>query len=784
MEPSGRITRYQHNADDPYNSANLSVYEVVSIYQDAGGVMWAGGFAQGLCKFDQHRIKFGHYHIRSFVISFFLDPDGTLWVGTVNGLYKYDRVAQQQIVYHSLGQRVGGSGNEPQLSLDIDEVRVVHRDRRGTLWLAIDGQGLIAFDPEHETYRQYAPDRANPNSLPVDTVRAIWEDGPGRLWLATWGGGLVRFDPEAGTFTPYASNATDSSSGLTSNYLYALYPDPVEKDILWIGTAKGGLVRFNVASGTATSFRHQPQDPTTLSNDDVVSVYRDRRGAIWMGTYGGGLNRLDAATGKVEHFTTNNSKVTDDIVFDILPDAEGKLWISTNGGGLLKLDPESREFVAYDTSDGIQDDEFTQGAALRSKAGELFFGGAGGFNAFFPADIKRDPYVPAVSVTSFKLFNQDVKLQRPIWTLPSLDVSYADSFSIQFAALAFAAPKKNRYAYKLEGFDDRFIEADRPLATYTKVPGGSYVFRIRASNADGVWNEQGVALTIAVAPPFWRTWIAYAIYMALLIGATYLLLQWQRQRIRRVQREGRLAIVENDLALTGAVQSGFLPDNDEIATTHVRVMGLYRAADACSGDWWWHVSLPDGRHIIMVGDVTGHGPGSAMVTAAVATAFRVLIDRNVHDVGQILELLNQEVLRVAKGKYHMTMATLEIDEMSGEWVFYSAGAPPMMSVDQAGKHRVHFCAGAPLGTDEDFHAGRTEGHLSRGDRLIVFTDGIPEIPVAKNKILGMRRLGQWFELTRNRSLRDAATMINANAQQTLGNQAQNDDWTFTLVEWN
>src|SRR5512147_903862 len=165
--------------------------------------------------------------------------------------------------------------------------------------------------------------------------------------------------------------------------------------------------------------------------------------------------------------------------------------MSTNGGGLVQFDPKTRNFQVYDASDGVQDNEFSQGAFLRAKSGELFFGGAGGFNAFFPREITRDPYVPPVVVTAFKVFNQDVKLDRPIWTLPPLEVSYSESFELQFAALAFAAPGKNRYAYKLEGFDDKFIETDRPFATYTKLDGGKYTLRIRAANRHGAWNEVG-----------------------------------------------------------------------------------------------------------------------------------------------------------------------------------------------------------------------------------------------------------------------------------------------------
>jgi ligand-binding sensor domain-containing protein/serine phosphatase RsbU (regulator of sigma subunit) len=780
LDPSGRVVRFQHQANEP---TSLSFDGVESIYQDEGGVLWVGGFTVGVCKFNESRLKFGYHRTRANTTSIFEDTDGTLWAGTYNdGLYKYERAAQRVTTYHDLRQSVGGAGGSISLE-SAAWIAALHRDRRGTLWMSLKGRALIAFDTKTETYRQYAPDPETPNSLPVDTIYDIWEDDRGMLWLATWGAGLVRFDPQLETFTAFTADTAADPAGLSSNHLYTLYPDPTDKQILWIGTAKGGLVRFNVVAGTATNFRHRDDDPASLSNDDVTTIYREPGGIVWAGTFGGGLNRLDPASGRTERFTTSNSGLPDDTVFGVLPDADGKLWMSTNGRGLVQLDPKTRKFLAYEVSDGLQDNEFNQNSFRRSKSGELFFGGAQGFNAFFPRDIKRDPYVPPVVMTAFKVFNQEVKLDRPMWTLPPLDVSYSDSFEVQFAALSFAAPTKNRYAYKLEGFDDKFIETDRPFATYTKLDGGNYTLRVRASNHHGVWNETGIALKLTVKPPLWRTWRAYGVYLLVLAGAVSLLFHLQRQRVRRAEREGRLAVVERDLELTGAVQSGFLPEHNEINTPRVQLVGLYRPADACGGDWWWHAPLSGGRHVVMVGDVTGHGPGPAMVTAAVATAFRVLLENGLDDVKQGLEMLNREVLRVAKGKYHMTMAALELEETTGRWVCHSAGAPPILSLDQNGKHKVHFCAGAPLGTEVGFETGRVEGALEPYDRILLYTDGIPEIALSNGTAFGMRRFAQLYERTRGQHLRDAAASIVLHADQSQEGRPQDDDWTFTMIEW-
>ncbi|MCX5742705.1 MAG: SpoIIE family protein phosphatase [Proteobacteria bacterium] len=776
MDTAGGFIQYQHDPNNPKDPTKLAFPSVVSLFQDASGILWIGGFTVGVCKFDESRQKFGHYRTKTHSMAFLEDADST-WVGTYNGLYKYEWAAQRVTIYHTLGRNLG---TEEPVNLESVWINSLHRDRNGTIWMALQRHGLLAFNPKTETYRRYMPDPEKSNGLPVDTIFDIWEDDKGMLWLATWGGGLVRLDPGLETFTTFTS---EDASKLSSNHLYSLYPDPADKKVLWLGSAKGGLIRFNIDAGSATSFRHVADNATSLSSDDVLSVYRDPAGSVWVGTFGGGLNKLDPVSGKAEHFTMSNSGLTNNTVHGILPDDDGKIWMSTNGGGLVQYDPKTNKFLAYDSSDGVQDSEFSQGSFLRSKSGKLFFGGAGGFNSFLPKNITRDPYVPPIALTAFKVLNQEVKLARPIWTLPALHVSYSDSFELQFAALAFAAPEKNRYAYKLEGFDDKFIETDRPFATYTKLDGGDYTLRIRAANRHGAWNETGVALKLSVAPPLWRTWPAYGLYLVILVGAGLLVYRLQRQRVRRAEREGRLAVVERDLELTGAVQTGFLPEHNEINTARFQLCGFYKPADACGGDWWWHEMLLGGRHIVMVGDVTGHGPGPAMVTAAVATAFHVLIENGLNDVEEGLEVLNRQVLRVGKGKYHMTMAVFELVEATGEWVMYSAGAPPILSLGQKGKHKVHFCAGSPLGTEIGFEIGRVEGTMQPTDRILIYTDGIPEIELLNGNTMGMRRFAQEYERTRQQNLQEAAATIRTYASTSLAGQAQGDDWTFTMIEW-
>jgi ligand-binding sensor domain-containing protein len=393
MDAKGGLVQFVHDTEDPSSFPSPGVE---SIFQDRGGVMWVGTFADGVAKFHESRMSFGYHYTRSHALSFFEDTDGTLWVGTYNdGLNKYDPATRRMTKYLSLANEASTPGKP--VALDAGWIMVVKRDSRGLLWLAVKGHGLIAFDPKADTYRHYVPDADKATALPTDTVFDIWEDPSHALWLATWGGGLVRFDPDANTFTSFTTE-----TGLPSNYLYRVYPDPMDKQIAWLGTTRGGLVRFHLTDHTITTFRHKA-DTTSISSDDVTAIYRDTDGAVWLGTFGGGLNRLDPTTGKAERFTTANSALTNNTVFGIIADTAGKLWISTNGGGLLQLDPKSREFVVYDNSDGLQDNEFAQGSYMRGHT-QLVRAtgradGAQGVQPGRPApasdlDASPDPHVP------------------------------------------------------------------------------------------------------------------------------------------------------------------------------------------------------------------------------------------------------------------------------------------------------------------------------------------------------------------------------------------------------
>jgi hypothetical protein len=283
------------------------------------------------------------------------------------------------------------------------------------------------------------------------------------------------------------------------------------QNTLWIGTWGGGLNELDLnnpkswdaALASFIQYRNVTDDPSSLSEDSVWTIHESVDGYLWLGTQLG-LNRFDPAEKTFKHYTEKQG-LPNNVVLGILEDDSGHLWITTNNG-LAQFNPQSGKFTIYDSSDGLQSNEFNSNAYYRASNGTMYIGGINGFNLFNPEEIKPNPVPPPVVLTGFDVFNEplsiDLSGREPI------RLNYRQDFiSFEFAAFDFQAPQKNQYAYMLEGFNEDWIHAgNRRYATYTNLPGGQYIFRVKASNSDGIWNETGAAIPVMIAPPVWRTW--------------------------------------------------------------------------------------------------------------------------------------------------------------------------------------------------------------------------------------------------------------------------------------
>lgn len=556
-----------HYRTDPNNPDGLKSNAVESIYEDRSGVLWIGLYRRGINKLilkgsegtEREKEQFIHYRTipnnpdslsNNAVNAICEDRTGTLWAGTdgggLNRILPPKQPGERLRFRHFLNQ----PGNPSSLSDNI--VTCLCEDRQGVIWVGTYTGGLNRMTTGEAgagepVFTRYRSEPGNPQSLSNNFVMTIFEDRAGFLWIGTIDGGLNRMNKDTGTFKRFNNDGGNPES-LSGNNVFAVNQD--RAGTLWVGTMLG-LNR--VKEERFTRYRNTPGQPDTLSHDFVRVIYEDRSGVLWIGTNGGGLNKLVSGGGPggspaFRHFTVNDG-LPNNVIVGILEDESGRLWISTKKG-LSRFDPETGMFKNYDVRDGLQSDEFNRGAFFKNKSGEMFFGGNNGFNMFHPDRIRENTRVPPIVLTDFRLFGRPlplgrlddgrVLLKQSITGTREITLSHRDYlFSIHFAALHFVNPSNNRYAYKLEGLDDRWNDlGNRNFVTYTTLPHGDYVLKIRGTNNDGLWNNEGVFLKITVTPPFWKTWWFISL-VVLLIILTVLGIHFYhvRQIIRKMEKK-------------------------------------------------------------------------------------------------------------------------------------------------------------------------------------------------------------------------------------------------------
>ncbi len=536
------FTCYQNDPNDP---TSLSKNRIKSIYEDNNGGLWVGTRGGGINNYNRKEQKFTYYRHEpnnpnslndNMIWRIYEDHDGVLWIGTdEGGLNRFDREKNEFKHYK----------HEPRNpnSISYNRVIAICEDKAGVLWVGTNGGGLNRFDRETERFIRYKSDPNDRHSLSDNRVVCNYEDRSGILWIGTKGGGLNRFNRETGQFFHYKYNQDDPYS-LGSNKVYTIGED--RSGVLWIGTFGGGLNKFDREKEQFTRYQSDPDNPNSLSDNFIMSFYEDKSGNLWIGTTNKGLNKFNPGKNSFIHFTKEDG-LPDNAIYCILEDERGNLWVSTNKG-ISKFNPKTEEFKNYDMKDGLQSNEFNCGAGYRCKDGEMFFGGVNGFNAFFPDSIKDNQDIPPIVITDFQISNKTVPigkmadgrsiLDQPITETNEIVLSHKENvFSFEFSALNYLHPEKNQYAFMMEGLDDDWhFTGNRRFASYTGLPPGKYLFRVKGSNNDGVWNEEGTSVKITIIPPFWKTWWFYAVFIILIILLLAAISIYQVNRLK-IQKE-------------------------------------------------------------------------------------------------------------------------------------------------------------------------------------------------------------------------------------------------------
>jgi ligand-binding sensor domain-containing protein/signal transduction histidine kinase/DNA-binding response OmpR family regulator len=576
------FTRFAHSDKNPGSLGNNMIK---SLLVDKKGRLWVGCINGGLNLFDPSKNLFFNYQTepgnssslsQRTVSALWEDHQGNLWIGTHRGGVN---VFSQAMEKFNLYRQESVSS-----SLSYNDVRAFCEDNGGNIWIGTDGGGLDLFSRDKHIFQHYRYDPFNEKSIGSDAVLDVMRDREGRIWVSTWGGGLNLLDKQTGHFIRYQNNPKDSNS-ISSNFVQKTFED--YEGYIWVATYYGGLNLFDPKKGIFTRIK-DPTGKTSLSGKNIVSLLEDMEGHIWIGTDDGGLNCYYETTRHFTHYFNNEEKMPDlrvlfsdsknrlwvgqkglflfdplrnhfriytdkaglstEFIKGITEDGQGNLWVATSNG-LTRFNPETNVFKKFNTGDGLQGLEYEANACLKSRDGEMFFGGINGFNTFYPGNIKTNPFIPPVYITGFQIFNQKINLRekgsplsKDITLTKEITLSYKQSsFSFNFAALNFTIPENNEYAYKLEGLDKdwNFVGKEKK-SSYTNLDPGEYTFRVKASNNDGLWNEEGASVKIIITPPFWKTVWFTLLLVAAALAALYFLYKFKtRLKLKELEERKR-----------------------------------------------------------------------------------------------------------------------------------------------------------------------------------------------------------------------------------------------------
>ncbi|MDR1344734.1 MAG: response regulator [Tannerellaceae bacterium] len=532
---TGEVSVLLHDEQDPHS---LGENAIKSIYRDDTGIVWIGTYKKGVCYYHESIYKFNMRTEKTEmpfrdINCFYESEDLNLWLGTNGGgLLYFDRRQGKYVSYrHKPGDESSPAG---------DIIISLAADRQGGLWIGYYLSGLDRFDGK--TFTHYGAG-VRPGVLTDNNAWVLRCDRNDNLWVGTLNGGVVVIDTRSGERIRHL----DSKGSV-----YSII-ETKSGDML-VGS-QSGLYIYSVESGRLELYEKDIFDDIQLSRNDINNLYEDSRGLLWIGTKNG-LFVFNPYTKNIQVFISG-SGLSSELVQSILEDSEHNMWIATNRGlTRVKVSTSNRmpgyffDLLSYDSSEGLQGDMFNFNAAYLSSRSELIFGGSYGYNIFTPTDISYNNNIPRITATDFQIYNKSIRprelyngrviLERSIAGTKEIDLNYTDNyFTLSFAALDYCIPNKSRYYYKLEGFNNQWLETGRDSrkVTYTNLNPGRYTLYLKAVNNDGVESSEPLVVRINIMPPFWRTVWAWMLYAAIAsAGAVY--------AFRRMHRSSEMKLAD------------------------------------------------------------------------------------------------------------------------------------------------------------------------------------------------------------------------------------------------
>lgn len=795
---SNTFLNYKNDPNDP---ASINDNFVFSLYEDRGGVIWIGTNLNGLNYFNPSTQSFEHYKNESgnknslsdnTVNGILADRNGDYWIATrYGGLNKFDYNKKRFTFYNHNPSNTN--------SILSNSIQSLLEDKDGIIWIGTYSSGLDAFNPNTGVFTHYTNIPSDPSSLSDNRIYSLAEDKTENIWIGTYGGGLNKLDRSTGKFFRYQFNENDSAS-ISSNATWGgLAID--ETSNLWIGTFGGGVNVLNLQNQTFTYFKNNPDDSTTIADNNIISVFKDSKGNMWIGSTKG-LSKYNKETHNFRNYREKDG-LANDFVYGILEDNNGYLWLSTNNG-LSRFNPKTEAFRNYYYQDGLQGNEFNQNACAKDfKTGHLLFGGPNGFNVFDPNDIKENMYVPPVAFTNYLRYNTDDEegkpiLERGISVRDSIVLTFKDNIvTLQFAALSYYNNSENQYKYKLEGFNENWIQlGNNHTVTFTNLSPDDYTLRVIGSNNDGVWNEEGASLFVEVLPPWWRTNFAYAAYAILFLSTLYGLrrieinrreqktrMRENELRLKATEAEKRAIEIENErktkeLEEARELQLSMLP-RELPKLPHLEIAAFMRTATEVGGDYYDFIVQENGVLNVAFGDATGHGLQAGTMVTLMKGFFTS--DAAKLELQEFMSHCTGMIKEIKLGRILMSFSLLKFE--NNKLFITSAGMPPVYYYNKDTQDMEEIIIqGMPLGAMRKFSYKVVEKEIKSGDTLLLLTDGLPEQMNASEEMFGYPRVSDRFKDFVNDTPENIIQNLVKSGEEWMGGTTQEDDISFVVIK--
>lgn len=516
-----------------YPFKKSGIENITAFIKDKSGVFWVSFYNEGLYKISNPLEKFKSILNGDNIKCVFEDRAGRLWIGTSGNGLKMSADKGKNFI------TVLNNKNEPLDSFKSNKITSIAEDNNENIWAGSEN-GLIKLDRNGGYVYKLMNEPKNENSVISNNILKILCDRSGVIWIGT-DRGLDKFDPAVQRFTHFQNSVNDTNS-LTENAVLSIYEDKHSE--LWIGTYFG-LNKLDKNTGKFRHYKKNPDDPKSISNNYVFSFCEDLNNNFWIGT-GGGLNIFDRNTETFFHFTESNG-LPNGVIAGIESGNDGNLWISTFRG-ISRFSVKENQFRNYDSDDGLLSNMFNTGAYFKNAKGQILFGSVNGVNYFDPEEVSDSKFTSSVILTNLTSYDNKNKTETDISSRNEIKLNYNENFiKIGFASNDYTKPLKNKFKYKLEGFDNDWKSSGWE-AVYTNLDPGEYIFKVKGTNSDGVWNEKEASLRIIVIPPFWKTWWFYGILLSLLIAAIIILQNYKiRSKVKYVLEMEKIREKEREM---------------------------------------------------------------------------------------------------------------------------------------------------------------------------------------------------------------------------------------------